>query len=99
MGKRPRQCPIVERIGIVFKGVLIEALDQVFKDIGVLGGKIGGLGRVGGKIEQRERAIGRFEDIATPMAAQVLALQRQIQNLRRTRDLLLPRLMSGELAV
>jgi type I restriction enzyme S subunit len=33
------------------------------------------------------------------MAEQVLALQRQIQNLRRTRDLLLPRLLSGQIDV
>lgn len=39
--------------------------------------------------------VWRFEDLAAPMAEQVLALQRQIQNLRRTRDLLLPRLLSG----
>jgi type I restriction enzyme, S subunit len=30
------------------------------------------------------------------MADQALALQRQIQNLRRTRDLMLPRLLSGQ---
>jgi type I restriction enzyme S subunit len=39
----------------------------------------------------------RFEDVATPMAEQALAFQRQIQNLRRTRDLLLPRLLSGQI--
>lgn len=43
--------------------------------------------------------IGRFEAVATPMAEQALALQRQIQNLRRTRDLLLPRLLSGQIAL
>jgi type I restriction enzyme S subunit len=43
--------------------------------------------------------IGRFETVATPMAEQVLTLQRQIQNLRRTRDLLLPRLLSGQIEV
>ena len=37
--------------------------------------------------------------IATPMAEQFVALQRQIQNLRRTRDLLLPRLLSGQIQV
>ena len=42
------------------------------------------------------KLVRRFEDIATPMAEQLLALQRQIQNLRRTRDLLLPRLLSGQ---
>ena len=34
-----------------------------------------------------------------PMAEQIYALQRQIQNLRRTRDLLLPRLLSGQVEV
>jgi type I restriction enzyme S subunit len=43
--------------------------------------------------------VTQFEDIAAPMAEQVLALQRQIQNLRRTRDLLLPRLLSGQIEV
>jgi type I restriction enzyme S subunit len=41
---------------------------------------------------------GRFEALAAPMAEQSLTLQRQIQNLRRTRDLLLlPRLLSGQI--
>ncbi|MBA3960598.1 MAG: restriction endonuclease subunit S [Chthoniobacterales bacterium] len=43
------------------------------------------------------RLVARFESAAMPMAEQVLALQRKIQNLRRTRDLLLPRLLSGQL--
>jgi len=40
-----------------------------------------------------------FESKVEPMANQMLALQRQIQNLRRTRDLLLPRLLSGQIDV
>jgi type I restriction enzyme S subunit len=40
--------------------------------------------------------VRRFESQVEPMAKQMLALQRQIQNLRRTRDLLLPRLLSGQ---
>jgi type I restriction enzyme, S subunit len=39
----------------------------------------------------------RFSDTTIPMAEQIHALHRQIQNLRRTRDLLLPRLLSGQL--
>lgn len=35
----------------------------------------------------------RFESLVEPMAKQMLTLQRQSQNLRRTRDLLLPRLL------
>ncbi|MBK8066630.1 MAG: restriction endonuclease subunit S [Rhodanobacteraceae bacterium] len=45
------------------------------------------------------RLVERFEAIAGPMAEQILALQRQTQNLRRTRDLLLPRLLSGQIDV
>ena len=43
--------------------------------------------------------LGRFETTTTPMAEQVLALQRQIQNLRRSRDLLRPRLLSGQIDI
>ena len=38
----------------------------------------------------------KFGDATIPMAEQIHTHQRQIQNLRRTRDLLLPRLLSGE---
>ena len=41
----------------------------------------------------------RFESHVEPMAKQILALQRQATNLRRTRDLLLPRLLSGQVAL
>lgn len=38
----------------------------------------------------------KFGDATIPMAEQIHTFQRQIQNLRRTRDLLLPRLLSGQ---
>jgi type I restriction enzyme S subunit len=38
----------------------------------------------------------KFGDATIPMAEQIHALRRRIQNLRRTRDLLLPRLLSGQ---
>lgn len=38
-------------------------------------------------------------EVLEPMSEQVIALKRQVQNLRRTRDLLLPRLLSGQIAV
>ena len=41
----------------------------------------------------------RFGDATIPITEQVHALQRQIQNLRRTRDLLLLRLLSGTLSL
>jgi type I restriction enzyme S subunit len=43
--------------------------------------------------------IGLFESFINPIGEQLLTLQRQTQNLRRTRDLLLPRLLSGQLDV
>jgi type I restriction enzyme, S subunit len=41
----------------------------------------------------------QFGDATIPMAEQIHTLQRQIQNLRRTRDLLLPRLLSGQVSL
>ena len=41
----------------------------------------------------------KFGDATIPMAEQIHTLQRQIQNLRWTRDLLLPRLLSGKQAL
>jgi type I restriction enzyme S subunit len=41
----------------------------------------------------------RFHSVVEPMAVQTRALQHQIQNLLRTRDLLLPRLLSGQVAL
>ena len=43
--------------------------------------------------------VRRFESHVEPMAKQILVLQRQATNLRRTRDLLLPRLLSGQVAL
>jgi type I restriction enzyme S subunit len=40
-----------------------------------------------------------FGDVTIPMVEEIHTLQRQIQNLRRTRDLLLPRLLSGQVAL
>ena len=45
------------------------------------------------KLRARARAV------LEPMSEQIIALKRRIQNLRRTRDLLLPRLLSGQLTV
>jgi type I restriction enzyme S subunit len=42
--------------------------------------------------------VSRFEEIVAPKGEKVLVLQRQTRNLRRTRDLLLPRLLSGQIS-
>ncbi len=44
-----------------------------------------------------QESMQRFQLVVEPMAVEARALQRQIQNLRRTRDLLLPRLLSGQI--
>lgn len=41
----------------------------------------------------------KFGDETTPMAEQIHILQCQVQNLRRTRDLMLPRLLSGQIEI
>jgi type I restriction enzyme S subunit len=43
--------------------------------------------------------LDKFGDETSPITEQIHTLQRQIQNLRRTRDLLLPRLLSGQIDV
>jgi type I restriction enzyme S subunit len=43
--------------------------------------------------------VRRFESLVEGMAMQVLALQRMTQNLRQTRALLLPRLLSGQVTL
>ena len=50
-------------------------------------------------LQPLESLIQLFELSITPMAEQILTLQRKIQTLRHTRDLLLPRLLSGQIEV
>jgi len=47
----------------------------------------------------RRDILERFDRKAEPIFLQIQTLQRQVQNLRRTRDLLLPRLLSGQISV
>ncbi len=46
-----------------------------------------------------EEVAGRFDDAVEPLMAQIINLAKRIQNLRATRDLLLPKLISGEIEV
>lgn len=43
--------------------------------------------------------LNKFGAATIPMVEQIHTLQTKIQNLRRTRDLLLPRLLSGQINV
>jgi hypothetical protein len=42
------------------------------------------------------KILAKAREILEPMSQQIIALKRQIQNPRHTRDLLLPRLLSGQ---
>ena len=42
------------------------------------------------------KILAKAREILEPMSEQIIMLKRRVQNLRRTRDLLLPRLLSGE---
>jgi type I restriction enzyme S subunit len=46
-----------------------------------------------------KRTVQAFDDCALPIFSQIKTLQQKARNLRQTRDLLLPRLMSGQLEV
>jgi type I restriction enzyme S subunit len=46
-----------------------------------------------------QEVLQKFEDIVRPMRRRIEILVQQNANLRRTRDLLLPRLVSGEVSV
>jgi type I restriction enzyme S subunit len=45
------------------------------------------------------RVAAKFDELVDPLIAKVVSLAKRIQNLRRTRDLLLPRLLSGQIAL
>ena len=75
---------------------------QAFENLGASGATMGNVNK--GKFEAVEfltptkDLLRSYHRLAAPMFAQILALSRKIQNLRRTRDLLLPRLLSGQAA-
>jgi type I restriction enzyme S subunit len=48
-------------------------------------------------IVPNEGTVTQFTTIASPMLKLAEQLRRNVQNLRRTRDLLLPRLLSGQI--
>jgi len=46
-----------------------------------------------------EKTAAHFDRLVEPLLAEIINLAKRIQNLRRTRDLLLPRLLSGQLEI
>jgi len=76
---------------------------QALENLGSNGATMGNVNK--GKFESMEIVcrpadlLSDYHQLAKPMFFQILALARQIRNLRRTRDLLLPRLLSGQIDV
>ena len=50
-------------------------------------------------VEPDEKTAKYFDRLVEPLLAELINLAKRIQNLRRTRDLLLPRLLSGQIDV
>jgi type I restriction enzyme S subunit len=76
---------------------------QTLENLGANGATMGNVNK--GKFEAMEiicppdDLLASYHRLVEPMFSEILSLFRQIQNLRRTRDLLLPRLLCGELRV
>ena len=76
---------------------------QTLENLGANGATMGNVNK--GKFEAMEiicppdDLLARYHRLAEPMFSEILSLFRQIQNLRRTRDLLLPRLLSGQVEI
>jgi type I restriction enzyme S subunit len=83
--------------------LFIQEAKQILENLGSNGATMGNVNK--SKFESIQLVappddlLIRYHGIVEPIFMSVLRLSRQIQNLRRTRDLLLPRLLSGELAV
>lgn len=50
-------------------------------------------------LKPQDELVSHFSKVTSPFFDEILTLQRQIQNLRRTRDLLLPRLLSRQINI
>ena len=81
----------------------LQDASQALENLGATGATMGNVSK--GKFEAVEiicpsgSLLALFHGIVEPMFSEILSLSRQIQNLRRTRDLLLPRLLSGQLNI
>jgi type I restriction enzyme S subunit len=76
---------------------------QALENLGSAGATMGNVNK--GKFEALEvttppdALLNRYHQFAAPLFSEMLILSRQTVNLRRTRDLLLPRLLSGKVGL
>jgi type I restriction enzyme S subunit len=89
-----------KEVGREFLFLRLQDAKQTLENLGANGATMGNVNK--GKFEAMEivapppRLLADYHLLAQPMFEEILALSRQTQNLRRTRDLLLPRLLSGQ---
>ena len=92
-----------ESNGVISNYHLFLALEKPIQDFNkaIVGTTVAHLGDMHIKTIQiawpTEAIVQKAAGILEPMSEQIIALKRQIQNLRKTRDLLLPRLLSGQI--
>ena len=78
----------------------LQEAKQTLENLGANGATMGNVNK--GKFESMGIVcpsvdlLGRYHRLVESMFSEILSLSRQLQNLRRTRDLLLPRLLSGQ---
>ncbi|MCI5145199.1 MAG: restriction endonuclease subunit S [Candidatus Electrothrix sp. AR3] len=86
-----------------FLFLCLQDAKQILENLGSNGATMGNVNKE--KFEAMEvvcppdNLLADYHRLAQPMFSQILALSRQNQNLRKTRDLLLPRLLSGQIDV
>jgi type I restriction enzyme S subunit len=91
------------RASCEFLVLRLQDAKQTLENLGANGATMGNVNK--GKFEAMElvappvELLVEYQSIAQPMFEEILTLSRQIQNLRRTRDLLLPRLLSGQVTL
>ncbi len=79
----------------------LQDVKQALENLGANGATMGNVNK--GKFEAMEiicpfeDILTRYHQIVTPMFSETLSLYRKVQNLRRMRDILLPRLLSGDI--
>lgn len=81
----------------------LQEAKQTLENLGANGATMGNVNK--GKFEAIEIVcppndlLANYHRLVKPMFSEILSLCRQIQNLRRPRDLLLPRLLYGQIDV
>ena len=94
---------LANRASREFLFLRLQDAKQALENLGANGATMGNVNK--GKFEAMgivcpsNDLLAQYHRLVEPMFSEILSLSRQIQNLRRTRDLLLPRLLSGQVSL